>query len=35
VDLTPGILDGIHAFATTSVVYKGLVYFYPLYSATK
>jgi hypothetical protein len=35
VDLTPGILDGVHAFATTSVVYKGHVYFYPLYSATK
>ena len=34
-DLTPGIPKGIQAFATTSVVYRGFVYFYPLYSATK
>jgi hypothetical protein len=35
VDLTPGIPEGIQAFATTSVVYGDHVYFYPLYSATK
>lgn len=35
VDLTPGIPEGIKAFATTSVVYKGHVYYYPLYRATK
>ena len=34
-DLTHGIPEGIKAFATTSVVYGGHVYFYPLYSATK
>jgi hypothetical protein len=34
-DLTPGIPKGIKAFATTSVVYRGYVYYYPLYSATK
>ena len=34
-DLTHGIPEGIKAFATTSVVYKDHVYFYPLYSATK
>lgn len=35
VDLTPGIPDGIKAFATTSVVYEDQVYFYPLYSASR
>lgn len=35
VDLTPGIPEGIKAFATTSVVHEEHVYFYPLYSATK
>jgi len=34
-DLTPGIPPGIQAFATTSVVYKDHVYYYPLYSAAK
>jgi hypothetical protein len=34
-DMTPGILQGIKAFATTSDVYRGYVYYYPLYSATK
>jgi hypothetical protein len=34
-DLTPGIPEGIKAFATTSTVNGGYVYFYPLYSATK
>jgi hypothetical protein len=34
-DLTPGIPEGIQAFATTSVVHRGFVYYYPLYSATK
>ena len=34
-DLTPGILDGVQAFATTSVVYGEHVYFYPLYSGAK
>jgi len=35
IDLTPGISKDIKAFATTSVVYKGYVYFYPLYRATE
>lgn len=35
IDLTPGIPDGIKAFATTSVVHGGYVYFYPLYGSTK
>lgn len=35
INLTPGIPDGIKAFATTSVVYRGYVYFYPLYSSTE
>ncbi|MHB9096492.1 MAG: DUF4185 domain-containing protein [Syntrophales bacterium] len=34
-DLTPGLPKGIKAFATTSVVFRGFVYYYPLYSATK
>lgn len=34
-DLTHAIPEGIKAFATTSVVHGGHVYFYPLYSATK
>ncbi|MBE0558146.1 MAG: DUF4185 domain-containing protein, partial [Proteobacteria bacterium] len=34
-DLTQGIPEGVKAFATTSVVYEGYVYHYPLYSATK
>ena len=34
IDLTPGISKDIKAFATTSVVYMGYVYFYPLYSVT-
>ena len=34
-DLTPGIPKGIMAFATTSVVHRDYVYYYPLYSATK
>lgn len=33
IDLTPEISEDIKAFATTSVVYRGYVYFYPLYSA--
>lgn len=33
VDLTAGISKDIKAFATTSVVYNGYVYFYPLYGA--
>ena len=35
IDLTPGIPEGINAFATTSVLYRGYVYYYPLYGATK
>lgn len=35
IDLTPGITKGIKSFATTSVVYMGYVYFYPLYSMTE
>ncbi len=35
IDLAPGIPEGIRAFATTSIVYGGHVYFYPLYSATE
>ena len=35
IDLTPGIPEGINAFATTSVVYGDFVYYYPLFSATK
>jgi len=31
VDLTPGIPEGVEAFATTSVVFGDHVYFYPLY----
>ena len=34
-DMTPGIPKEIKAFSTTSVVYGGYVYSYPLYSATK
>jgi hypothetical protein len=34
-DLTPAIPAGIKAFATTSVLHRGHVYFYPLYGATK
>ena len=34
-DLTPGIPQGIKAFATTSYAYRGYVYYYPLYSAAK
>jgi hypothetical protein len=34
-DLTPGIPQSIKAFATTADVYRGYVYFYPLYSATE
>lgn len=34
-DLTPGLPEGIQAFATTSVVQGDHVYFYPLYGATK
>ncbi len=30
-DLTPGIPEGVEAFATTSVVFGDHVYFYPLY----
>lgn len=32
-DLTPGIPKEILAFATTSVIFRGHVYFYPLYRA--
>jgi Domain of unknown function (DUF4185) len=35
IDLTPGIPQSIIAFATTSVVYKNYVYYYPLYTSTK
>ncbi len=35
IDLTPGMPRGIRAFATTSVLHGGHVYFYPLYSATE
>jgi hypothetical protein len=35
IDLTPGIPQGIIAFATTSVVYQNYVYYYPLYNSTK
>jgi hypothetical protein len=35
IDLTPGITKSIKSFATTSVVYMGYVYFYPLYSVTE
>jgi hypothetical protein len=35
IDLTPEVSEDIKAFATTSVVYRGYVYFYPLYSATR
>ncbi len=34
-DLTPGIPEGVRAFATTSIVYGDHIYFYPLYSATE
>jgi hypothetical protein len=34
-DLTPGIPQSILAFATTSVVYKNYVYYYPLCISTK
>jgi hypothetical protein len=35
IDLTPAIPPEIRAFATTSVVYKNYVYFYPFYSYSK
>ncbi len=35
IDLTPGIPEGIIAFATTSVVYQNYVYYYPLYTSAK
>ena len=35
IDLTPAIAPDIIALATTSVVYKNHVYFYPLYSYSK
>ena len=35
IDLTPGIPEGVKAFATTSIVYGDHIYFYPLYSATE
>jgi hypothetical protein len=35
IDLTAGLPPGIKAFATTSVVHQGFVYFYPLYSETR
>ena len=35
IDLTPGIPEDINAFATTSVVYRDFVYYYPLFSTTK
>jgi hypothetical protein len=35
IDLTPAIPLEIRAFATTSVVYKNYVYFYPFYSYSK
>jgi hypothetical protein len=35
IDLTPGIPEGIIAFATTSVSYQNYVYFYPFYASTK
>ena len=35
IDLTPGLPKGIKAFATTSVVYRDHVYYYPLYSAAE
>ncbi len=35
IDLSPGIPEGIIAFATTSVVYQNHVYFYPFYASTK
>lgn len=34
IDLTPGIPQGIIAFATTSVVYQKYIYYYPLYTST-
>lgn len=34
IDLTPGIPQGIIAFATTSVVYQRYIYYYPLYTST-
>ena len=35
IDLTPGIPQSIIAFATTSVVHKNYVYYYPLYTSTR
>lgn len=35
IDLTPGIPMGVKAFATTSVVHRDHVYYYPLYSTTE
>lgn len=35
IDLSPGIPEGIIAFATASVVYQNYVYFYPFYASTK
>ena len=35
IDLTPGIPEGIIAFATTSVVFQNYVYYYPLYTSVK
>jgi len=34
-DLTPHIPQSIKAFATTSLIHRGYIYFYPFYSATK
>ncbi len=33
-DLSPGVLEGVHAFAATSVPHGRHVYFFPLYGAT-
>jgi hypothetical protein len=35
IDLTPGLPKGVKAFATTSVVYRNHVYYYPLYGAAE
>ncbi|MFH1976418.1 MAG: DUF4185 domain-containing protein [Pseudomonadota bacterium] len=34
IDLSPGIPEGIIAFATTSIVHQNHVYFYPFYAST-
>lgn len=35
IDFRPGILEGVIAFATTSIVYQNHVYYYPLYASSK